>query len=223
MILLEQVIKKQDSFNKKVNPNWVDAGYDFQRAITDELSELMNQVGWKWWKNTEQTLGYLGYEEWSKIPGNLEQARLEVVDIFHFLISDQIVINNGNLKEVEISITHAFSEQFMLDNTEFHLDDLDFFMGHSCNKEFDIYDMMTLANYFGMDLNFLCKLYIAKNTLNVFRQDNGYKQGTYNKIWNGEEDNVIMMKFVNGNGLSEDNYESDLYDLLKVTYNDIFN
>ena len=31
-----------------------------------------------------------------------------------------------------------------------------------------------------------------KNALNEFRQLNGYKNGTYIKIWNGKEDNVIM-------------------------------
>ena len=38
----------------------------------------------------------------------------------------------------------------------------------------------------------LYSLYIGKNVLNQFRQDNGYKEGTYIKMWNGEEDNVIM-------------------------------
>jgi hypothetical protein len=29
--------------------------------------------------------------------------------------------------------------------------------------------------------------------LNRFRQDHGYKEGTYIKVWNGEEDNVVML------------------------------
>jgi hypothetical protein len=41
------------------------------------------------------------------------------------------------------------------------------------------------------------KAYIAKNVLNKFRQDNGYKTGEYIKIWNGQEDNVYVMKFLN--------------------------
>jgi hypothetical protein len=46
----------------------------------------------------------------------------------------------------------------------------------------------------GLDLESLYKLYIGKNILNQFRQDNGYKEGTYIKVWNGDEDNVVMQK-----------------------------
>lgn len=33
------------------------------------------------------------------------------------------------------------------------------------------------------------KQYTGKNVLNVFRQDHGYKAGTYIKVWDGREDN----------------------------------
>ena len=46
----------------------------------------------------------------------------------------------------------------------------------------------------GLDLNTLYKLYVGKNILNQFRQDNGYKEGTYIKVWDGEEDNVVMKR-----------------------------
>lgn len=38
------------------------------------------------------------------------------------------------------------------------------------------------------------ELYLGKNVLNSFRQDNGYKEGTYQKEWNGVEDNVHMLE-----------------------------
>jgi len=37
---------------------------------------------------------------------------------------------------------------------------------------------------------------IKKVLLNKFRQDNGYKEGTYIKIWDGKEDNVVMMETI---------------------------
>ena len=40
------------------------------------------------------------------------------------------------------------------------------------------------------------KLYIGKNCLNQFRQDNGYKEGHYIKVWNGKEDNVVMVEIL---------------------------
>ena len=35
--------------------------------------------------------------------------------------------------------------------------------------------------------------------LNRFRQNNGYKEGTYIKVWNGNEDNVVMMDIMDKN------------------------
>ena len=48
----------------------------------------------------------------------------------------------------------------------------------------------------GLNLDSLYKLYIGKNILNQFRQDHGYKEGSYIKEWNGEEDNVTMQRIL---------------------------
>jgi hypothetical protein len=34
--------------------------------------------------------------------------------------------------------------------------------------------------------------YINKNVLNIFRQDHGYKEGTYRKDWDNMEDNEVL-------------------------------
>jgi dimeric dUTPase (all-alpha-NTP-PPase superfamily) len=62
----------------------------------------------------------------------------------------------------------------------------------------------------------LYKLYIGKNCLNKFRQDNGYKEGTYVKIWyEGKEDNVIMQSILKDN---KDISFEGLYEKLKESY-----
>jgi len=38
--------------------------------------------------------------------------------------------------------------------------------------------------------------YVGKNLLNRFRQEHGYKEGTYTKVWNGREDNVVMQEIL---------------------------
>jgi len=63
----------------------------------------------------------------------------------------------------------------------------------------------------------LYKLYIGKNVLNQFRQDNGYKEGTYKKIWNGEEDNVLMTNVIN-----ETNLDDLSFDYLYLELNSIY-
>jgi hypothetical protein len=52
----------------------------------------------------------------------------------------------------------------------------------------------------GLDLDTLYRLYVGKNILNQFRQDNGYKEGTYVKVWDGSEDNVVMKRIWEENG-----------------------
>lgn len=56
-----------------------------------------------------------------------------------------------------------------------------------------------LMNVADMNVNTLYAEYITKNTLNIFRQNHGYKENTYKKVWNGKEDNVIARSIVNGN------------------------
>ena len=46
----------------------------------------------------------------------------------------------------------------------------------------------------GMDLDEVINLYMKKNELNHKRQDNGYNEGTYKKIINGNEDNSKLFE-----------------------------
>jgi hypothetical protein len=40
---------------------------------------------------------------------------------------------------------------------------------------------------------------MGKLILNIFRQDNGYIEGSYVKIWNGKEDNEVLMTLMDEN------------------------
>ena len=55
--------------------------------------------------------------------------------------------------------------------------------------------------------------YITKNCLNKFRQDNGYKDGSYIKNWNGREDNVVAFEIANEWGPDEELFENLYLDL----------
>jgi len=74
---LSTMLALQESLNAKVNPNWKLAGYAWHRAIMVEAVELLEHVGWKWWKAQEP---------------NIAQARLELVDIWHFAMSLAMVL-----------------------------------------------------------------------------------------------------------------------------------
>ena len=66
----------------------------------------------------------------------------------------------------------------------------------------------------------LFKLYMGKNVLNTFRQNHGYKEGTYKKIWNGEEDNVVMQRLLEKVLKNQtESLDSMLYVELEKAYN----
>ena len=87
------------------------------------------------------------------------------------------------------------------------------FCGESTEKLMEAF--IDVAVQSGLNLDALYKLYIGKNILNQFRQDHGYKEGSYIKIWNGEEDNVTMQRVLEEN---EDVTPDGLYKALEEAY-----
>ena len=76
----------------------------------------------------------------------------------------------------------------------------------------DFFDLVIMS---GLNLETLYRLYVGKNILNQFRQDHGYKDGSYIKVWNGEEDNVVMKRIWETNA---DIKPDALYSELKKAY-----
>ena len=59
-----------DTMSQEEKTKWV---LNYCRAMTQEIAELTDSVPWKWWAK------YQTFDE--------QNARVEVVDLFHFLIS----------------------------------------------------------------------------------------------------------------------------------------
>ena len=157
---------------------------------------MIDSFSWKHWKNIEAE------PDWANM-------QIEVVDVWHFIMSLAIEEYNKNMRGViedialDISQMPAFS-QIESQNESFERDSVviakvEDIMFNVLDKEnFDleelIRDFFDLVVMCGLDLETLYRLYVGKNILNQFRQDNGYKEGSYIKVWNGDEDNVIMKK-----------------------------
>ena len=58
----------------------------------------------------------------------------------------------------------------------------------------------------------------AMKLLNRFRQDNGYADGSYRKLWNGREDNEHLMDIVATLPASTPDYPDVLYAALSQRY-----
>ncbi len=78
---LAELFRMQEALNARIGVHtagmteeeqtrWV---LNYTRAMTQEIAELTDSVPWKWWAK---------YQKF-----DLQNARVEVVDLFHFLIS----------------------------------------------------------------------------------------------------------------------------------------
>lgn len=190
---------------------------NWKRCIYMECAEMIDSFSWKHWKNIDKEA------DW----GNLQ---IEVVDVWHFIMS--LAIENysrtlrGQIEDLALNITELESfSKIDMQNELFAMQDdviqkieaimLDTLSKESLNLEKLIADFFDLVLMSGLDLDSLYKLYVGKNILNQFRQDHGYKDGTYIKIWAGEEDNVIMKKVLDENSSIKPN---ELYKELTKLY-----
>src|ERR1043166_6921527 len=78
---LKEIFRMQDELNRRIGVKtdtlteaeriqWI---LNYSRAMTQELAELVDSVPWKWWAK---------YQKFDP-----QNARVEVIDLFHFLIS----------------------------------------------------------------------------------------------------------------------------------------
>ena len=222
---LEECLKLQNNLNKQIlGEDWADrlSYVDWLIAVNDEIAELMNSLPWKWWKHNSQV--------------DIENIKLELVDIFHFLLSYYITVS----KETTVSDKLVNSVWYhLLNDTRLDEEDLQdrkvirslflnlmqliFYPVVFSSAEMKwlstdrvIEQFVQIVNCF-MSWEELIKLYIGKNALNQIRRDFGYKDGNYQKVWNGREDNEVMMKILNGMSIEEITFEV-VYQRLKDHY-----
>ena len=169
---IQIMIDMQKAMNDKVDPDWMShSHHDWLLAASQEAGEAIDHLGWKWWR--------------TQVP-NLAQARMELVDIWHFLISWAIESNQADFL-FSFNLTE-FPDQ---EHTK-AISELRFFQ-KECAFPSDVFtSFANCMGLLGLTQQDLFKKYIGKNTLNFFRQDNGYKDGSYEKIWQGLEDNEVL-------------------------------
>ena len=197
------MLQLQNTLNDATNgEKWVNGitkngkTINWKRCIYMESAEMIDSFSWKHWKSIHQE------PDW-------DNMQIEVVDVWHFIMS--LAIENyaqnmkGQIENLAIDISEL--SNFSKINKKIHhfaLQDeviakvenimLLTLVKESLNIEKLIEEFFDLVVMCGLDLETLYRLYVGKNILNQFRQDNGYKEGTYIKVWNGTEDNVIMKK-----------------------------
>lgn len=190
----------QDSMNCKVHPQWREQGYQWYRAIWVECAELMDHYGWKWWKKQQP---------------DVEQVKLELIDIWHFGLSD-LLMQYESADAVAEAIIAALRESYPVQEFRTALEN---FVQSILNSR--VFDPVAFAHLMAAaDLGFeeLYRGYVGKNVLNFFRQDHGYKDGSYIKNWAGREDNEHLVELTAELDANSATFKDDLYAALSKRY-----
>jgi hypothetical protein len=200
---LAAMAELQDALNVNVHPQWRDQGHAYYRAIWVECAELLDHYGWKWWKHQRT---------------DLEQVKLEIVDIWHFGLSHLIREGRIDSGRVDASIVAAFARIGAVPGSDFR-DAVETLAGEVlAQRGFPVDAFVTLMAALPIDLDELYRIYIGKNVLNNFRQANGYKSGTYIKMWLGREDNEHLFELVGELDDASGSFPDELYRALESRY-----
>ncbi len=223
-----QMLQLQQQLNDSTNGEDWEKGVtkngksiDWKRCIYMECAEMIDSFAWKHWKSISNE------PDW-------DNMKIEVVDVWHFVMSealrDATVNFRGSIDELSLTISQMPSyralatdeasfaepevvmtkvEELMFDSLKhgpFHLEPV-------------MRNFFELVRMSGLNLTSLYRLYVGKNILNQFRQDNGYKEGTYIKVYDGIEDNIVMKRIWEESG--DELKPRELYMQLQRRYDEL--
>ena len=189
----------QRRHNEQIHAEWAEQGHEYYRAVWVECAELLDHYGWKWWKRHSV---------------DCEQAVLEVVDIWHFGLSELIragAVNRTLASRLLTSLADPSAADFRLAVEELARSSLS-------SRGFDIEAFAGVMRALPLTFDELYETYVAKNVLNVFRQANGYGSGEYRKVWDGREDNEHLSELVGALDTGADSFPQDLAAALASRY-----
>ena len=209
--LIKKMFEKQDELNIHTNgSDWRNKNLNWRRAIWTECAELLDYTNWKWWRQQDISM---------------KDIEMELIDIWHFLMSDLMINNSIDLctENIYYKFKNSFESfpEISMNRIQEYTEEL--VREALTSHQSMVHRFMMLCGAIGSQMNIdgIYKLYMGKNVLNKFRQDNGYKQKTYQKIWNGQEDNIYLMNFLDKVEEIGDDFEQVIYDRLQEKYKKI--
>ena len=194
------MLELQDAMNSRVNAGWREAGNEWYRAIWTECAEMLDHYGWKWWKHQQP---------------ELDQVRLELVDILHFAMSDYLLQSNDN----EVVASRILEEMGNPDSIkDIRLAIESMAQSTIANRSMHFSVFGNIMQLIEMDFDQLYRIYVGKNVLNFFRQDHGYKDGSYIKVWQGREDNEHLAELLTRLDSESAEFKNEVYQGLQSRY-----
>lgn len=201
------MLNYQQALNDVFDPKWRDNRHAYLRAVVVEGAEAIDHHGYKWWKLQNK---------------DIPQVQLEVVDILHFYLSEVARLNLDDPESALIrswlddSVTVDFDGSIYVLSDMVLLDKLELIVGLAVSRRISWPLFRSIASDAGLSFSDLHHQYAAKNVLNLLRQRHGDKEGLYIKVWDGDEDNVHLSRFMES--WKADETMDDLYVTLESAY-----
>ena len=198
---VQTMLDLQDKMNTKVHPKWREQGYEWYRAAWIECAELMDHAGYKWWKHAEP---------------DIEKIQLEVVDIWHFGMS-ALLVGNKDTDALAATIVEDLCAE---SDASLSLLGASEALASVCiaSESFSTSAFLNLMRASDLSFDQLYRMYVGKNVLNFFRQDHGYKDGSYVKVWDGREDNEHLSEILSLLDASDAGFAHAVYQGLSDSY-----
>ena len=170
--------------------------------------------GWKWWKQQDK---------------DLPQLQMELIDIWHFILSEILLANAGDESASKQQLTQLLTASQQQTGVEFDgrqielqqldlVSKLELLIGLAAVRRIEIAVFAAIMVDCEMEWTELYCQYVGKNVLNFFRQDHGYKEGSYQKIWRGREDNEYLVEIMAGLDPVEPGFKDSVYAELTKYY-----
>ncbi|MAF42857.1 MAG: dUTP diphosphatase [Parcubacteria group bacterium] len=214
-----EMLELQNLMNEKVDKDWRKKDNDWLFAASVEAVEMIDHIGWKWWKKQHR---------------DIKQAKMELIDIWHFALSYFMTVKltpTSEEKDIgDIAKEICTDIRYFIDGKRFEKSiennkELNFvgcvkgFMHHAGSQiGFPMYYYLYLLRLCDMSYSELYLMYIGKNMLNLFRQDKGYNEGFYQKIWSGKEDNEHLSEILSNIDTSDKDIQVNITYELEERY-----
>ena len=205
------MLQMQHRMNTRVHEHWIAQNFEWYRAAWIECGELMDHVGYKWWK---------------KQTPDMEQVRLEVVDIWHFGLS-ALFDAETDLEQLAEQIAADFRSAGTTATegesavARIH-EATEALAQHAlASKAFSVPLFARLMQACELSAEGLYRHYVGKNVLNFFRQDRGYQEGTYVKEWQGREDNEHLSELLESLDDGAADFPDQVYQALASRYQNV--
>ncbi|MEQ8955502.1 MAG: dUTPase, partial [Gammaproteobacteria bacterium] len=156
------MLSLQSGMNTKVDPDWVTARYPYLRAVVVEATEAIEHHGWKWWKHQEK---------------DLAQLQMELIDIWHFLLSEMLLRHAGDQSAALRLLLDGLQSPAVVirfDGKEFRIDQLDLveklelLAAVSVTRRIELSLFASIMSDCAMDWTEWYRQYVGKNVLNFF-------------------------------------------------------